>query len=80
MLAAAAMNYLGINIIDALYWSSVINGVLAAPLLIIILLITNNRAVMGQRVNGPWLNALVALAAALMCAAAIGLFFSTSSG
>jgi hypothetical protein len=35
---------------------------------------------MGQRVNGPWLNALVALAAALMCAAAIGLFLSTSSG
>ncbi|HEV7663022.1 MAG TPA: divalent metal cation transporter, partial [Chloroflexota bacterium] len=34
-LAATAMNYLGINVIDALYWSSVINGVLAAPLLVL---------------------------------------------
>jgi NRAMP (natural resistance-associated macrophage protein)-like metal ion transporter len=77
-LAATAMNYLGINIIDALYWSSVINGVLAAPLLVLIFLVVNNRAVMGQRVNGSLLNVLVALAALLMCAAAISLFISWS--
>ena len=77
-LAAVAMNYFGINVIDALYWSSVINGVLAAPLLVLIFLVVNNRAVMGQRVNGSLLNVLVALAALLMCAAAISLFISWS--
>jgi NRAMP (natural resistance-associated macrophage protein)-like metal ion transporter len=74
--AAAGMNYLGINVIDALYWSSVINGVLAAPLLVLILLLTNNRSLMGHRVNGPGLNFLVGLAAALMGAATVGLVVS----
>jgi Mn2+/Fe2+ NRAMP family transporter len=73
-LAATSMNYLGINVIDTLYWSSVMNGVLAAPLLVLILLVANNRAVMGRRVNGPVLNVLVALAAVLMSVAAVGLF------
>ena len=77
-LLAAAFNYLGINVIDGLFWSSVINGVLAPPLLVVILLAANNRAVMGGRVNGFWLNALVALAAALMFAAALGLFLIPS--
>jgi NRAMP (natural resistance-associated macrophage protein)-like metal ion transporter len=77
-LAATAMNYLGINVIDALYWSSVLNGVLAAPLLILILVVTNNRAVMGHRQNGPVLNAFVALAALLMCVAAVSLLISWS--
>jgi NRAMP (natural resistance-associated macrophage protein)-like metal ion transporter len=79
-LAAMAMNYLGFNVIDALYWSSVINGVLAAPLLVLILLVANNHAVMGQRVNGLVLNVLVALAAVLMGVAAVSLFVSWGSG
>ena len=77
-LLAAAFNYLGINVIDGLFWSSVINGVLAPPLLVVILVAANNRAVMGGRVNGFWLNALVGLAAALMFAAALGLFLIPS--
>jgi Mn2+/Fe2+ NRAMP family transporter len=77
-LAAVAMNYFGINVIDALYWSSVINGVLAAPLLILILLVANNRAVMRQRVNGALLNVGVGLTAVLMTVAAVALFLSWS--
>jgi Mn2+/Fe2+ NRAMP family transporter len=73
-LAAVAMNYFGINVIDALYWSSVINGVLAAPLLILIFLVANNRAVLRQQVNGKLLNIGVGLAALLMTAAAVALF------
>jgi NRAMP (natural resistance-associated macrophage protein)-like metal ion transporter len=76
--AATAMNYLGINVIDALYWSSVINGVLAGPLLVLILLVANNHEAMGHRTNGVALNLIVGLTAALMCAAAIGLFVSWS--
>jgi NRAMP (natural resistance-associated macrophage protein)-like metal ion transporter len=77
-LAGTAFNYLGINIVDALVWSSVINGVLAPPLLVVVLFVTNNPAVMGGRVNRLWLNVLVGLAAALMLAAAVGLFLIPS--
>ena len=66
------------KVIDALFWSSVINGVLAPPLLVVILLVTNNPAVMGQRLNGKALNVLVGLATALMFAAAISFFLTWS--
>jgi Mn2+/Fe2+ NRAMP family transporter len=56
----------------------VISGVLAPPLLVVILFAANNRAVMGGRVNGYGLNLLVGLAAALMFAAALGLFLIPS--
>jgi len=76
--AATAFNYVGINIVDALFWSSVINGVLAPPLMVVILFVANNPVVMGRCVNGHWLNMLVGLAAALMFAAALGLFLTPS--
>jgi NRAMP (natural resistance-associated macrophage protein)-like metal ion transporter len=75
-LVAMAFNYLGINVIDALFWSSVINGVLAPPLMVVILLVTNNPAVMGQRLNGKALNILVGLATALMFAVALSFFLT----
>jgi len=52
------INFLGINPIDALFWTAVINGFLAPPLLLLIMLIANNRAIMGERVNGVGLNIL----------------------
>lgn len=70
--AAMAMNYLGINPIAALFWSSVINGFVAPPLLLLIMLIANNRQVMGERVNGRLANVLGWITCAAMFAAAIG--------
>src|ERR1035437_8608461 len=37
----------GIDRIKALYWSAVLNGLLAAPLMVTLLLIATNRAIMG---------------------------------
>ena len=74
MVIGAEINYLGINPIDALVWSAVINGVLAVPLLVLIMLIANNRGVMGSRVNGIWSNLLGWVATLTMAAAAVGLF------
>ena len=34
-----------------LFWSAVLNGVLAPPLIVIVLLLTSNRAIMGARSN-----------------------------
>jgi Mn2+/Fe2+ NRAMP family transporter len=70
------INYIGISPIDALFWTAVINGFVAPPLLVLIMLISNNRKIMGERVNGAWLNVLGWLATILMFAAAIGLVFT----
>lgn len=51
-------NFLGINPISALFWMAVINGFLAPPLLLVIMLIANNRSVMGSKINGLGLNVL----------------------
>jgi NRAMP (natural resistance-associated macrophage protein)-like metal ion transporter len=70
------INFIGINPIAALFWTAVINGVLAPPLLVLLMLIANNRKVMGERVNGPGLNIIGWFATLVMFAAAIALFFT----
>jgi Mn2+/Fe2+ NRAMP family transporter len=50
------MNFLGIHPIAALFWTAVINGLLAPPLLVLLMLIANNRQIMGTQVNGVGLN------------------------
>lgn len=70
------INFLGINPISALFWTAVINGVLAAPLLALIMLVANNRKVMGKRVNSLGANIVGWLATLLMFAAAIGMILT----
>jgi NRAMP (natural resistance-associated macrophage protein)-like metal ion transporter len=71
------INFMGINPIDALFWTAVINGFVAPPLLVLIMLISNNRDIMGERVNGFGLNALGWLATAAMWVAALALVITT---
>ncbi|HKC65456.1 MAG TPA: Nramp family divalent metal transporter [Pyrinomonadaceae bacterium] len=78
-LVGMLVNFLGINPITALFWTAVINGLLAPPLLIIIMLISNNRKIMGQRVNGLWANILGWATTLIMFAAAIGLLLTWNS-
>jgi Mn2+/Fe2+ NRAMP family transporter len=54
-----ALNFTSIDPIKALYWSAVINGVLAAPIMIIMMLLARRQSVMGDLVvKGPvyWLG------------------------
>jgi NRAMP (natural resistance-associated macrophage protein)-like metal ion transporter len=48
VLLATALEYTPINPIRALFWSAVINGVVAVPLLAIITLLVSKKAVMGR--------------------------------
>jgi Mn2+/Fe2+ NRAMP family transporter len=57
----------------ALFWAAVLNGILAPPLLIIIMLVSRNRKIMGVRTNGRVLNTLGWTTVVLMGAAAVGL-------
>jgi Mn2+/Fe2+ NRAMP family transporter len=72
-LVGMLINFVGINPIDALFGTAVINGLLAPPLLVLIMLVSNNRAIMGDRVNGKGINILGWLATGAMVAAAVGL-------
>lgn len=62
------LNFTGIDPIKALYWSAVINGVLAAPVMVIMMLLVRRKSVMGDLVvRGPvyWLGWLATAAMAL---------------
>ena len=63
-----------VNPISALFWTAVINGVIAPPLLVVVMLVSNDERVVGRRKNGLWTNIIGWLAAAIMFAAAIGMF------
>jgi Mn2+/Fe2+ NRAMP family transporter len=57
-----------------LFWSAVVNGVLAPPLIVLILLLTSDPAVMGPtRTNPLWLRALGWTTALVMGAAAVAM-------
>ncbi|HKB26857.1 MAG TPA: Nramp family divalent metal transporter [Methylomirabilota bacterium] len=63
--------------IRMLFLSAVLNGLLAPPLLLLIMLVSNNRNIMGEHTNGLWLNIFGWAATAAMTAAAVA-FFLTS--
>ncbi len=67
------INFLGINPMHALFWTAVINGFLAPPLMVLLMLIANNRTIMGDRINGVGTNGLGWAATLAMFAAAVGL-------
>src|ERR1035437_3549294 len=52
------LNYLGLNAVKMLFWSAVINGLLAPPLILLVILLTSSQKVMGKRVNPPVLRYL----------------------
>lgn len=66
----------GFNAIRLLLWSAVVNGLLAPPLIVIILLVCNNEKIMGSHRNGVVLNTLGSIAAVLMSVAAVALLVS----
>jgi NRAMP (natural resistance-associated macrophage protein)-like metal ion transporter len=51
MLLGLAINYVGLNAVKMLFWSAVTNGILAPPLILLILLLTSDRKVMGDQVS-----------------------------
>jgi len=68
------LNFIGVNPIDALFWTAVINGILAPPLLVLIMLISNDKKIMGKESNGCFTNLVGWTAALIMFAAAFGMF------
>ena len=66
--------------IKALLYSAVLNAVVAPPLILLLMLVCNNRKVMGGRANRAWSNLLGGCAVALMAAAAGFMFYALATG
>ncbi len=78
-LVGVLIDFAGINPIRALFWTAVINGVVAPPLLVVVMLVANNKRVMDSRTNGLFANIVGWLACIIMFAAAIGMFLTWSN-
>jgi len=77
MLGGMLLDLVQMSPIRMLLLAAVLNGILAPPLLVLVMLVSNNANIMGERTNGPWLNILGWTATVLMTAAAVA-FFVTS--
>jgi Mn2+/Fe2+ NRAMP family transporter len=73
ILIGAILNFSPLDPIRALFWSAVVNGVAAVPIMGMIMLMASQRKVMGAFVVGSWLKALGWIANAAMAAAAVGM-------
>jgi NRAMP (natural resistance-associated macrophage protein)-like metal ion transporter len=73
-LAGLSLSLLHFNPIRALFWAAVLNGVVAVPAMVVVMMMTANRKVMGQFTLPLSLRCLGWFATIVMAAASIGLF------
>jgi Mn2+/Fe2+ NRAMP family transporter len=71
VLAALAIQYSPINPMKALFWSAVINGVVAVPLMVVIMILVSRKSVMGEFTASRTLIALGAITTLVMGVAAV---------
>jgi Mn2+/Fe2+ NRAMP family transporter len=74
VLAGLVIQYSPISPMKALFWSAVINGVVAVPLMIVIILLVSKKSVMGAFTASRPLVILGWIATAVMGAAAVRMF------
>ena len=72
-LLAVGLNFLGFNPMKALIWSGIVQGFSVPPLLLLMMLLTNSRSVVGARTNSRWTNLLgwLTTGVTFLCAAAL---------
>ena len=73
-LCGVALNAVSIDPIRALYWSAVVNGILAAPLMAVMLLVAVNPRVMGRLTLSPAMRAGGWVATLVMALASVAFF------
>ena len=73
VLAALVIQYSPIDPMKALFWSAVINGVVAVPLMAVIVLLASKKSVMGKHVANRPLIVLGWIGTAVMGVAALGM-------
>jgi Mn2+/Fe2+ NRAMP family transporter len=75
-LLAVLLNFLGLNPMKMLVWSGIVQGFSVPPLLFLMMLMTNDRRVVGARVNSRLTNTLGWITTAVASVAAACLVVS----
>ena len=76
MLLGLTLDFVGFNAVRMLFYSAVLNGVLAPPLIVLVVLLTSKSEVMGARVSSQPLRYIGWATAAIMTVASIGMFMT----
>ena len=74
MIAGLIMNLAGLDPVRALYWSAILNGLAAPPLILMIFVLSRRASVLGERRSGR-LSQTVVLGAALISAVLPAIYF-----
>lgn len=74
------LNFIGIDPIKALYYAAAINGLLSPPLMVFILMIGNNKKIMGKYVNKRISKILTFIIIVVMGACGLFLLYSILTG
>lgn len=72
--AGLVLNFARVNAVKMLFWSAIVNGVLAPPLILLVILLTSSRKVMGSAASPPLTRVLGWSTFAFMSAAAVAMF------
>jgi len=80
MIVGAALNFTPIDPIKALFWTAVINGVVAVPVMVLMMLIGGRIDVMGRFTLGRGLTAVGWLATGVMAVAVAAMFVTMAMG
>ena len=75
-LLAMTVNFFKVSPMTILYWVAILNGVLAPPILVLVMLISSNKKIMGERTNSRPLAVIGWLTTAIMTAAVVGLILT----
>jgi NRAMP (natural resistance-associated macrophage protein)-like metal ion transporter len=67
------LDFARFDAVRMLFWSAVLNGLLAPPLVVLVVVLTSDRRVMGRRRNAPAAQALGWICAIVMSVAAVAL-------
>ncbi len=76
ILIGIGLGFTPVNPIKALYWSAVISGIVAVPVMAVMMLVAARREVMGNFILSPRLRRMGWAATFIMAAAAAGLLWS----
>ena len=76
ILVGIGFNLSGLNAIKMLFWSAILNGLLAPLLVVVVVRLTSDPKVMGTKVNSRGMAALGWACALIMSSAALGLLLS----
>jgi NRAMP (natural resistance-associated macrophage protein)-like metal ion transporter len=76
VLVGIGVDFAGVNAVKMLFWSAILNGLLAPPLVVMVVLLTSDRKVMGGKVNSKAMKTLGWACALIMTVAAVGLLIS----